>query len=156
MARKPIPTHLKLLSGNPGKRPLNTDEPVVKQTLKNTKPPKELSAVAKKMWVNTLDNSPEDLLKVLDFTELMRFCVSYDLYLTALKNVQKYGAVVVNEKGFAIESPWVKIMNKQSEIMAASGSNLGFSPVSRTRIRMTMEKPKESKFSNLENKRDIA
>lgn len=46
--RKPIPTEIKILEGNPSKRPLNTHEP---KPLKKAPPcPKWLEAEAKKEW----------------------------------------------------------------------------------------------------------
>ncbi len=46
--RKPTPTRLKLLGGNPGKRPLNLDEPQPEPTL--PEPPAHLSDEAKAEW----------------------------------------------------------------------------------------------------------
>ncbi len=46
--RKPTPTRLKLLRNNPGKRPLNPDEPQPEATL--PEPPAHLSDEAKCEW----------------------------------------------------------------------------------------------------------
>jgi phage terminase small subunit len=46
--RKPIPTHLKILRGNPGKRPLNKSEP--KPTGKLPACPEWLSEHARELW----------------------------------------------------------------------------------------------------------
>ena len=45
---KPMPTALKILTGNRGKRPLNENEP--KPKVKKLKPPEYLDKVAKKEW----------------------------------------------------------------------------------------------------------
>ena len=97
MARLPTPTHLKLLSGNPGKRPINDDEPKVEKNLNGTVAPKELGYTGKKMWSLCLENSPSELLKSLDYVELMRYCMAYELYSEACRKVKKEGAVILNE-----------------------------------------------------------
>ena len=46
--RKPQPTALKVLKGNPGRRPLNEDEPKPEVLL--PRPPAHLSPVARREW----------------------------------------------------------------------------------------------------------
>ena len=46
--RKPKPSHLKLVTGNPGKRAINTQEPVPERIL--PQPPPELTAEARGEW----------------------------------------------------------------------------------------------------------
>lgn len=152
MARKQTPTHLKILSGNPGKRPLNTEEFVPDSDINDIKPPSNLTKNAKKIWKDVLKMAPPGMIKSLDFGEMVRFCVSYDLYMTAYDHIQKEDLVMLNEKGVPIQNPWGTIMNKQSEIMASSASNLGLSPASRSKLRMDDKKakPKSDKFANME------
>lgn len=152
MARKQTPTHLKILSGNPGKRPINTEEFVPEIDVKDIKPPQNLTKNAKKIWKDVLNLAPPGMIKGLDFSEMVRFCVSYDLYMTAYDKVQAEGMVMLNEKGVTIPNPWVAIMNKQSEVMASSSSNLGLSPASRSKLRMdgNKKKVKSEKFANME------
>ncbi|MBT6386690.1 MAG: phage terminase small subunit P27 family, partial [Alphaproteobacteria bacterium] len=46
--RKPKPTHLKAITGNPGKRPLNRDEP--RPEIAVPECPPELSPAAQREW----------------------------------------------------------------------------------------------------------
>ena len=46
--RRPKPTRLKVLTGNPGKRPLNTEEPMPEIAIPEC--PIELGPVAKREW----------------------------------------------------------------------------------------------------------
>ena len=48
--RRPKPTHLKLITGNPGKRAINLREP--KPVPKMPEPPTALSAEARQEWDN--------------------------------------------------------------------------------------------------------
>lgn len=152
MARKQTPTALKILSGNPGKRPINDNEFVPEGDIKDIKPPSNLTKTAKKIWKDVINLSPPGMIKSLDFAEMVRFCVAYDLYMTAYDKVQAENMVMVNDKGVPIQNPWGTIMNKQSEIMASAASNLGLSPASRTKLKMQDDKPKKKseKFANME------
>lgn len=152
MPRKATPTHLKILTGNPGKRPINTTEFVPETNINEVKPPRNLTKNAKKIWQSILDQSPPGMIKALDMAEMTRFCVAYDLYMQAYETVQVEGMVMKNDKGITIQNPWVAIMNKQAEIMASAGGNLGLSPSARSKLRMDVDKkkPKDNKFENLE------
>lgn len=154
MGRKATPTHLKLLSGNPGKRPINHDEPQVDGDLRTVPPPKGLGTEAKKMWKRMLENSPHGMLKNLDQAELMRFCIAHESYIKAYEMVKTQGEVILNRHGDQKTNPWLAVMIKQGEIMASSGSNLGFSPVSRSKIKIQSGAKPKSKFTVLEGKRE--
>ena len=72
MARKPKPTKLKLLEGNPGKRPLPKDEFTPEPSCK---PPKELNNLEMELWnyyAVQLDNA--GLLSKMDQSTLANFC----------------------------------------------------------------------------------
>ena len=152
MARKPTPTHLKLLSGNPGKRPINDQEPDFKTSIKTMDPPKELGKQAKKLWINAVAEIPDDLIKLVDMPELMRYCIAYEVFTKAYEMVRKEGAVIKDSMGVVKQNPWVVVMNSQSAIMTSAGSNLGFSPASRTKIKIQTDGKKKGKFALLENK----
>lgn len=53
--RKPKPTNLKILEGNPGKRPLNLKEPKPLQIAPEC--PKWLKTLAKDIWEKTLSGT---------------------------------------------------------------------------------------------------
>src|SRR3954470_9706696 len=76
--RRPKPTRLKVLTGNPGKRPLNTNEPEPEPAVPECPP--ELGPVAKREWdrlVNEL--SSLRLLTNLDRGALASYCGAYAL-----------------------------------------------------------------------------
>ena len=61
--RRPKPTHLKVVQGNPGKRPLNTREP---QSTPLAGPPKGMSAQDKAIWCELVEAAPPGVLKESD------------------------------------------------------------------------------------------
>lgn len=140
MARPPKPTQLKLLQGNPGKRPINWDEPKPEGELP-LDPPDYMTDGAKALWVAALTSAPKGLLTSLDASELERWAVNFDLFRQATKKIQEEGATFVDENGVERISPWVRIQKSASAEMASAGGQLGFSPSARTRVHVKADKP---------------
>lgn len=131
--RRPKPTRLKVLTGNPGRRPLNQDEPQPEIAIPECPP--ELSPVAKREW----DRLAAELVKLklltnLDRAALAAYCGAYALWAEATEAIQKYGTMVKSPSGYPIQSPYVAIANRQAEIMMRVASEFGFTPASRGRI----------------------
>jgi P27 family predicted phage terminase small subunit len=131
--RRPKPTRLKLLTGNPGKRPLNEDEP--RPEMAAPPCPPELGPVARDEW-NRLVNELVSLglLTNLDRAALAAYCGAYALWAEATEAIQKYGSMIKSPTGFPIQSPYLAIANRQAEIMMRIASEFGFTPASRSRI----------------------
>jgi P27 family predicted phage terminase small subunit len=131
--RKPLPTKLKLLSGNPGKRPLNEHEPEPERKL--PRPPAHLSAPAKREWrrvgrlLLTLG-----LVSDLDRGALAAYCQAWGRWVEAEESLKRYGVVVKSPSGFPMQSPFLAIANKAMEQMRQFLGEFGMTPASRTRV----------------------
>jgi P27 family predicted phage terminase small subunit len=146
--RRPKPTRLKLLTGNPGKRPLNMDEPRPKIVIPDC--PLELGPVAKREWDRLAGElTALRLLTSLDRAALAAYCGAYAMWAEATEAIQKYGSMVKSPSGFPIQSPYVAIANRQAEIMMRIASEFGFTPASRSRI-STPSKTEPTLFDALE------
>lgn len=131
--RRPKPSRLKLLTGNPGRRPLNPDEPQPKIAIPECPP--ELGPVARREWDRlSKELAALGLLTNLDRSALAAYCGAYALWAEATEAIQKYGTMVKSPSGFPIQSPYVSIANRQAEIMMRIASEFGFTPASRSRI----------------------
>lgn len=131
--RRPIPTRLKMLSGNPGKRPLNQDEPRPDANIPECPP--ELGPVARAEWDRLVGElAALRLLTNLDRAALAAYCGAYALWAEATVQIEKYGAMIKSPTGFPIQSPYLAIANRQAEIMMRIASEFGFTPASRSRI----------------------
>jgi P27 family predicted phage terminase small subunit len=131
--RKPKPTHLKLISGNPGKRPLNDAEPIPLGDL--SEPPDWLTESQKAGWNYAIEHAPAFLLKKLDRSALVVWVVAEDLHRQASENVAKYGILTeAPNTGYPMQSPYLPVVNKQAQIMLKVAEQLGFTPASRSRI----------------------
>ena len=131
--RRPKPTRMKVLTGNPGKRPLNPDEPKPEPQVPEC--PTELGPVARQEWDRlAAELCALKILTALDRAALAAYCNAYGLWAEAIESIQKYGTMVKSPSGYPIQSPWVSIANRQAEIMMRIASEFGFTPASRSRI----------------------
>ena len=148
--RKPIPTPLKILNGNPGKRPLPANEP--KPPPLAPKCPAWLHKDAKKEWKRIAPQLERlGLLSELDMTALAGYCQSYARYKEAEEFIakrgttyaswerDKSGAMQYDERGQPIlrymqQWPQVSIANKALIQIRAFCSEFGFTPSARARM----------------------
>lgn len=147
--RKPIPTKLKLLHGNPGKRPLNATEPKVKPG--ELKVPKEMRgkefAVARKCWqrlVPLLFDS--GIYTEIDRDALMGYCFSYQEWIDAIDKVKRSGTIIKVEIApgrFQYQRhPFFNVANISFKKMLTLMSEFGMTPSTRSRLKAG-EAPKE-------------
>lgn len=132
--RKPKPTHLKLLEGNPGRRPLNHAEPVPVGDL--SEPPEWLNDSQKEGWAYAIASAPPGLLKRIDRTLLTIWVVAEDLHREASEAVTIGGAIITTRNGEVAQNPYMTVMNRQVPVMLKAASELGFTPASRSRIHL--------------------
>jgi P27 family predicted phage terminase small subunit len=147
--RRPKPTRMKVLTGNPGKRPLNESEPNPKVAVPEC--PTQLGPLARLEWDRLVGElSTLKLLTNLDRAALAAYCGAYALWAEAMEAIQKYGTMVKSPSGYPIQSPYVAIANRQAEIMMRIASEFGFTPASRSRI-STPSVTEPTLFDVLEN-----
>ena len=150
MPNPPKPTSLKLLQGNPGKRPLNVREP---KAASGAPPmPTDLSKAAKKVWkamvpillkLGTLTTSDGDALAA--------YCECKVMWRSAQDSIVKDGVVTIGSQGPA-KNPAVNVADSALKQMRAIMSEFGLTPASRTKIHTT-NPDQESDLSRLLNER---
>jgi hypothetical protein len=86
--RKPVPRHLKVLRGNPGKRRLNDAEPMPLGGLID--PPEWLTESQKAGWEYAMANAPRRLLKKPGQSGLVAWMVAEDLHRQATTMVARF------------------------------------------------------------------
>jgi len=124
---------MKVLTGNPGKRPMNKHEPKPEPIVPDC--PTELGPVARREWDRLASELAKlKILTALDRAALAAYCGAYALWAEATEVIQKYGTMVKSPSGYPIQSPYVSIANRQAEIMMRIASGFGFTPASRSRI----------------------
>lgn len=152
--RKPKPTHLKVVTGNPGRRPLNKREPKPVGNLRL--PPDWLTPTQKESWSYAMDNAPLGMLKRLDRGALVVFVVAEDMHRTAtIRQAKLDAAAMASGEGVPllvrtqatgdgktehqraatlVQSPYLAIINRQGQVMLKAAEQLGFTPAARPRI----------------------
>ena len=134
--RKPKPTLLKTLEGNPGKRPLNDREPVPPDGIPDC--PDFLTNEARAEWFRTAKVLKEmQLLTPADRAALAAYCTAYGRWVEAEKQVQKFGTIVKSpNKGFPMKSPYLTVADQAMESMLKFMVEFGLTPSSRSRIKV--------------------
>lgn len=131
--RKPKPTALKILEGNPGKRPLNEYEP--KPDKKAPKCPAWLDKEAKKEWRRM--SSQLEVIGVLtevDMAAFAGYCQAYARWKEAEEFITKHGTIVKTPSGYWQQVPQVSIAQTYLKIMNKFCEEFGLTPSARSRI----------------------
>ena len=131
--RKPKPTALKVLEGNPGKRPLNDREPVPpKGTLKC---PAWLLPEAKKEWKRLAPAlEAMGVLTMADLTAFEGYCQAYARWKEAEAFITQHGSIFQTPSGYVQQVPQVSIAQQNLKIMQSFCSEFGLTPAIRARI----------------------
>ena len=128
----PTPTKLKILRGNPGRRPLNKAEP--------EPPPGEpgqptfLDREAKAMWRRLVKQlGGMGILAVVDRERIAGCCYWWSRFVQLQAEVKKQGDLPVSA-GKHVKNPRVEMMRDAYKLFAAEASILGIGPAARSRI----------------------
>jgi len=136
--RKPQPTQLKLVKGNPGKRAIPKNEPKIKPAAPRV--PVTLSDEAKKHWkIIVKQLSDARIMTKLDSDALALYCEAYARWVDANDKIKIHGMLVKTPSGYPIQSPYLGISNKSFEQMKSIMVEFGMTPSSRTRIQAIEE-----------------
>ena len=143
--RKPTPTALKIIAGNPGKRPLNENEPQL--PLSDLAPPDWLTDDQVRVWEEAVRSCPPGLVTTVDEKVLSIWVVACDLHRQASERVAQMGLIVKSPvKGDPMQNPWLAILNRQAQIMMKAAAELGFTPSSRSRVTLTSTSKSQNRF----------
>jgi P27 family predicted phage terminase small subunit len=137
--RKPKPTRLKILTGNPGRRPLNPAEPVPPPTPPDC--PDHLDGEARAEWGRiTPLLAAMGILSEVDRAALAGYCAAYGRWVEAERQVRKYGTIVTSpDKGFPMKSPYLCIAESSLDQMRRLLVEFGLTPSSRSRVHVDPE-----------------
>lgn len=132
--RKPMPSRIKLLRGNPGKRPLPQEEPQPQRGLPPA--PSHLNALALVEW-HRIGGALARLgvLTQVDSSVLAGYCVVYARWAMAETALQQPSDLLVRgQMSGNIQNPLIRIANQALELMHKYMVEMGLTPSSRTRV----------------------
>jgi P27 family predicted phage terminase small subunit len=140
--RKPKPTALKLIQGNPGRRPLNLDE--FRPGVEIPRPPPHVrdNVEAFREWKRvTAELARYGLISLVDRAALVFYVIAWARHVEAEAMIQKAataaggsGLFVKTPNGFPVQSPWLAVSNKAMELCTKFLAEFGMSPSARTRV----------------------
>lgn len=128
-----MPTAVRLLRGNPSRRPLPSHEPKIEAGLPPA--PKTLDADARKEWFRCgrlLKRA--GMISRLDLAVFALYCSAWSTWLKAQTAVQTTGLLVKTPNGSVQISPAWTITNQAAQKVHDIGASLGLNPSSRTKI----------------------
>lgn len=114
-----------------------------------TTPPVGLTKDAREAWVLAVECAPQGMLTALDATVLERWARNYALYRKISKKLEAEDVVLLDEDGNLTDklNPRFNALIKIQQVMAACEKELGFTPVSRARVKSDV-KPEENNDFN--------
>ena len=145
--RKPKPTNLKIINGNPGKRKLNENEPKPRG---EARCPQWLHPNAKKEWRRlSAELKRLGLLTSMDMAAFAVYCESYAQYRECVEFTHRHGSTypVKDEDGrikMIRPFPQVAQANQHISNIRSFAAEFGFTPSSRGRIELGALENKDS------------
>jgi P27 family predicted phage terminase small subunit len=140
MGRKPIPTALHELHGNPGKRARNSTEPKPRRPDSLPSPPMHLRADACALWSELVEELHRlGMLTTVDLQLLAAYTTAWADYVEAERKILRFGLLTRGRDGTPVRNPALLIRNRAIDYLLRIGSEFGFSPASRPRLGRQIE-----------------
>jgi P27 family predicted phage terminase small subunit len=139
--RKATPTALRVLRGNPGKRPLPKNEATPEALGETAAPPEWLDDDAKKEWARVAPLlSRNGLLTELDIDALVAYCRCFSDWKEASAKIKQFGMVIKTPSGYPMPSPYAPIAQRALMTMYRFMGEFGLTPAARTRVQRATPK----------------
>ena len=139
--RRSKPTKLKLLEGNPGRRPINENEP--EPASDNIRQPQGLDRFGKQAWNQLVPDLDQlGLLTNVDVFVLAAFCDAYSQWRHASKALRKLNPIDEEYRKVAIT------VEKARNEMRLTASEFGLSPAARSRLHVSSKQDDADPFED--------
>ena len=132
MGRRPKSTNRKRIEGNPGRRPLNPDEPIAKVGL--PKAQSFLCGEARRFYYRLGKQLvAEKRMAVVYQPTFVVLCLAWGWVAKATLKLEDEGAIVTTPTGFVRVSPWLDILTRSEATVLKASSEFGISPTSQAK-----------------------
>lgn len=141
----PLPTRLKLLRGNPGRRPLNDREPQPEKARPEC--PDWLDDEAKACWDDLVPQlEAMGVLTRIEGQALTAYCDTWSRWKRAVLFIREHGEIlpIKDDKGkvkYLQQMPQVAIARSLIQVLHRYQQEFGMTPSSRTRITANAKPP---------------
>jgi len=100
VGRPPVPTAIKITRGNPGQRPINTDEPIPPAA--DLTPPDTLSEVGVGKWNElTALLTRMGVFTQADRSAIERYCLIHEQWMVVAAHVREHGMTQITQTGYS-------------------------------------------------------
>lgn len=142
--RAPKPSSLKLVQGNPGRRPIGNDEPLPEIVAPDC--PAHLTPDARAEWDRIMPLLIRlKIVSEIDTAALALYCQSYGRWQEAERKIAEMkekggdGLLVKAPSGYPIQNPYLAIANRAMEDCNKYLQQFGLSPAARTRVTVSLQ-----------------
>ncbi len=133
--RKPKPVAAKIAAGNPGKRSLTTLVPAPAPGDMLCPQAVQRNERALAYWTMYRVNAAPGHLSPIDAPLLARLCVALAYADAANEKIEELGLLVKTPNtGLPIQSPYLPVLNRQTEIARKLAAELALPPAQRNRV----------------------
>ena len=112
-----------------------------------TTPPVGLTKDAREAWQFAITCAPRGVLTALDATVLERWARNYATYRKIAKQLDHEDMVLTSETGVAL-NPLFNALVKIQQVLSACEKELGFTPVSRARVKADVKEEEVNDFGD--------
>lgn len=134
--RKPKPTELKKIQGNPGKRPLNKQEPKPKTPVKR---PRGLTGIRRRFWDEHADELERlGILTGVDVPAMRLMLEAYSFAIEAAAELRFEGFTVEGRDG-AKKNPTAQVWRDNALLFKSLATEFGMTPSARARLKLPEE-----------------
>jgi P27 family predicted phage terminase small subunit len=130
--RKPKPQELTVVGGTASRKPTHREPRPVRGA---PTCPAHLSPTAKAEWKRLIaDLVRLGMMSALDRAVLAAYCQTYGRWVEAERRLAETPALIKLPSGYVQQNPWLAVANKQLELMHRLMTEMGLTPVSRSRV----------------------
>lgn len=148
--RKPKPTRLKVLEGNPGRRPLNTQEPTPAPLALAPPPEIQQNPRALDEWHRIVPLLlSARMVTDVDRNALVAACHQWALYMEATEKLATTGMLVKAPSGYPLQNPYLGIASKALHHCQRLWVELGCTPSARSRVTATGDTTTPSRWAGV-------
>ncbi|WP_375764536.1 phage terminase small subunit P27 family [Bradyrhizobium sp. Pha-3] len=157
MPNPPVPFPLKVLRGNPGKRPMKPEpQPEIAADVPDP-PPFITGYAADEWWITAPELHRLGLLTKVDVPALAAYCHAFGQWRMAAEALGKMQAndptmnamIIKTKYGDAAMNPLVSVARKHASDVIRYAAEFGLTPVARTRLAGGYAPPSSGKFDGL-------
>lgn len=131
---KPKATVLKLITGNPGRRPLNPKEAKPPAVIPD--PPEMMKGAALDEWKRVTPLLADvGLIAKLDRAIISAYCMAWARWIDCERMLETTGLIVKAPNGYPMYSPYLSASNKALDQVRQLSEQIGLSGSSRSRIK---------------------